>query len=416
MKKTTTITLLLAALIASGPANPLTAQEGIGGAPGAFLFMGVGARALGMGGAYSAVANDVTAIYWNPAGLATLDPIQISINHASLFLDTSLDFFAAMAPTARYGTFAAALLSVGSQGFEQRTVLNEVVGSFNTGEMAFLASWSREWFGGFSVGINYKFVKQKILTYSDGGHGLDLGIKTTLSSRLSGGLVFRNLINPKVNLYNDSQSSPMQVSAGVASGFFNDHLTLSVEFSKINGWGEGRLHFGSEYNFKDRLALRVGLGAQSVTVGAGFAFDAFGLEYSNGGTDLGTSHRFSLSYSFGGLGVSASATPRVFSPAGEFNVTKVKLKVRSRNAIKKWSFVIKDSDNRDIWAYEANGKPPEEIVWDGRNSMGSLVPDGRFKYWFSVWTVHGKEMTRSGDLVTIDSRGPVGEIVSNEGE
>ena len=52
---------------------------------GESMAIGVGARALAMGGAYVAVTEDVTAIYWNPAGLASMQSFQIHGMHAERF-------------------------------------------------------------------------------------------------------------------------------------------------------------------------------------------------------------------------------------------------------------------------------------------------------------------------------------------
>ncbi|MCK9224825.1 MAG: UPF0164 family protein [Candidatus Muirbacterium halophilum] len=68
------------------------ASDGGAGQAGAYLKMGVGARALGMGGAFVAVSDDATASYWNPAGLAKLKKDQASFMHAKLKLDRNFDF------------------------------------------------------------------------------------------------------------------------------------------------------------------------------------------------------------------------------------------------------------------------------------------------------------------------------------
>ena len=57
-----------------------------------FLKIGIGARALGMGGAYSAVSNDVTALYWNPAGLSSSKKNGIILDHQDWIMDVDLDF------------------------------------------------------------------------------------------------------------------------------------------------------------------------------------------------------------------------------------------------------------------------------------------------------------------------------------
>lgn len=415
MKRYSIPVVIFWAIICSGFKSYLLGQEGLAGVPGSYLFMGVGARALSMGGAYSAIANDATAVYWNPAGLATLDPYQISFTHAILFVDTSLDFLAVSAPTERYGSFGAALLALTSGDFEQRTALNEVVGNFNTRDLAVLVSWSKELFSNFSLGLNYKFVNQKILTYSGSGHGVDLGLQALLFERLQAGLVFRNILNPKVTLARDEQTFPMQISAGLSNALVDEQLILSVEYDKVTGWGDGQFHLGGEFKFIDRVAFRLGLSDESITFGAGFSFDKFGVGYSNvASSELGSSHRFSLNYSFGGFGLNASAAPRVFSPSGEQNITRIRLKVKSRTEIDSWFFGIVDSNGRIVRQFKQTGQPPKEIIWDGRDGMGSLVADGTFNYLFSARTIDAKDLNAEGTLVSIDSKGPLGVFASEE--
>ena len=58
------------------------AQDGLAGMPGTYLHMGVGSEALSMGKAYTAIAHDATAIYWNPAALADQNPYQVYFTHS----------------------------------------------------------------------------------------------------------------------------------------------------------------------------------------------------------------------------------------------------------------------------------------------------------------------------------------------
>jgi len=418
MRKGVIRLLGFSAILTIGIINPLKGQEGHGGAPGSFLYRGVGARALGMGGAFTAIANDVTAVYWNPAGIATQDPFQISFMHAMLFLDTSLDFLVASAPTERYGSFGVGILALTSGGFEQRSALNEVIGNFDTRDLAFIVSWSKEVFQDISFGLNYKFVNQKILSYTGNGHGIDFGVKARLFDRLDGGLVLANILSPKVKLAQEAETYPLQIRAGLSSAFLDKKLVLSIEMTKISGWGKSQMHFGGEYKVMNQLAIRLGLNDKNLTFGAGFSFDRpgfsfdrLGIGYSNAATsELGSSHRFSLNYAFGGFGVNAQANPRVFSPAGELNITRIKLTVTSRAEIEQWNFAIMSAAGRVIQHITKNGKPPEEIVWDGRDRVGALVADGSFNYHFDVKTINGKVMSTEGALVKIDTKGPVGII------
>lgn len=105
-----------------------------------------------------------------------------------------------------------------------------------------------------------------------------------------------------------------------------------------------------------------------------------------------------------------SAYPAVFSPAGEVNVTRIKLKVKSKAKIEQWIFAIVDVEGRIVRQFSGSGEAPEEIIWDGRDNRGALVSDGRFTYRFDVSTGEEEDMASNGLLVTIDTKGPVGVI------
>src|SRR3990170_2393337 len=89
------------------------------GQPGAFLFYGVGGRALAMGGAYYAISDDATAAYWNPAGLANLQRKELSTMQATLFAQTKLTYFSYAHPLKGGSTFALSMTQLASAGFEQ---------------------------------------------------------------------------------------------------------------------------------------------------------------------------------------------------------------------------------------------------------------------------------------------------------
>jgi hypothetical protein len=407
--------MAVAAISAMAISHNTYAQDRFAGMPGAFLYQGVGAKALAMGGAYSAIANDATAVFWNPAGLATQNPFQISFMHAILFLDTSLDFLAATAPTLKYGTFGAAIITLNSADFEQRTALNEIVGNFNTRDMAIITSWSKEIMSNIAIGFNYKFVNQKILNYTGAGHGFDIGIKTNLFNSIQAGLVVRNAITPNITLASEPQIYPQQYAIGLAKTILNNQLTISTEIAKIKGWQTTTMHLGAEYKIIDKIALRIGIDNQNFSMGAGFAFDALRVGYTNiAGSELGNSHRFSINYAFAGFCVNANAYPKIFSPNGEHNVTKIKLNVKTRKPVQNWFFAIIDDYGKTIRQFNRNGTPPPEIVWDGRDDMGNLAPDGKFKYLFSINTTDGNSMNNEGMLVTIDSKGPDGMFATTE--
>jgi hypothetical protein len=70
----------------------------VGTSAAAFLEIGIGARAQSMGGAFTAIVNDATALYWNPAGISRLPAISITANHSNWLADTKLQFFGVVIP------------------------------------------------------------------------------------------------------------------------------------------------------------------------------------------------------------------------------------------------------------------------------------------------------------------------------
>jgi len=389
----------------------LYSQSGSAGMPGCYLHMGVGAKALGMGKAYTALASDPTAIYWNPAGLATQDPYQIYVMHSMLYIDTHFDYVGASAPTQRFGSFGLGVLSLSSGGFDQRSVLNEELGTFSMMDLAFLFNWSKEVYPGLSVGLNYKLVTQRMLEFSGLGHGLDLGLKTRLLNRLDVGLTLMNVLRPQVKLAHETQSYPSQFRLGVASSFLGDKLTLSADVAKIIGWETTRINVGCEYRLLNHIAIHAGVHQGRFTVGSGFSFNHYGFDYSNSSvSELGMNHRFAVRYAFSGFGVKADAFPEVFSPKGEQNISKITLQVKSRSEVSSWLLEIMDMAGNVVRDFSERGPIPEQIVWDGRNNKGTLVADGRFSYRFVVQTESGKSLEGNGSLVCIDSKGPMGTL------
>src|ERR1039457_2987325 len=77
-----------------------------------FLSIGIGPRAISMGGAFTSVANDASAIYWNPAGVAYSDQFQGFFSNTALFAGISLNYVGLVLPAGDIGSFAASVTAV----------------------------------------------------------------------------------------------------------------------------------------------------------------------------------------------------------------------------------------------------------------------------------------------------------------
>src|SRR5215471_4820039 len=101
------LALAVGAALAVAPVSA-RAQSSLGGqragtSSATFLRIGVGARAVGMGETFVAVANDPSAIYWNPAGLASLQRREFSISHVQWPADIGYEHVTLTLPSRRFG-------------------------------------------------------------------------------------------------------------------------------------------------------------------------------------------------------------------------------------------------------------------------------------------------------------------------
>ena len=279
----------------------------------AFLKLGTGARAAAMGGAYTALGDDASAIDWNPAGLARLEKREFNAAHAELHERTRLDFATYAHPTGR-GTIAAALLYLSHGSFTGRDAAGRPTGSVTASDAAITGAYAiKNEFA--DIGVGFKFITSHIAEAEARTTAVDLGLKRQVYE-LKGGKVFTaaavSNLNPNQGLkYSGGQSAdlPLQLAAGAAWV----HEKGSASFDLVNGpRGSGTdAAFGGEYKVLAGFAVRAGYATAGVTGGSGI--DAarglsFGVGVDKDGLsvdyaivpsgELGAAHRFGLGYRF----------------------------------------------------------------------------------------------------------------------
>ncbi len=143
-----------------------------------FLKIGAGARAIGMGGAYTAIGGDLYSLYWNPAGIAeSRDNGQVVFNHAEWLADIKYDFAAGAIRLEDFGTFAVTLTSLGVPEDKVTTMENpEGDGRvFDASSLAIGFGFAKELTDRFSIGFHAKYVGEAIWNMSASGFGIDVG-------------------------------------------------------------------------------------------------------------------------------------------------------------------------------------------------------------------------------------------------
>jgi hypothetical protein len=315
---------------------------------GEFLNTGVGGRALGMGGAFVAVAEGPTAGYWNPAGLVGAESRQITLMHSERFGDlVNYDYGAYSQPVGDNGALGASVIRLGvgdipntlNLPFEdygmdgipntsddgegnsnwdhgEPVIWDESkVDWFSSSEWAFLISYARRVAELLSLGGNAKFVRKSAGDNSAYGLGLDVGALLEVRDNAFLGLQVQDLtataliwdtdrrefITPTIKIGGayliDFPKISGKITVAIDSDFMFENRGSAAEYSA--GSMSLEMHYGIEYAFKELVAVRTGMDKGEFTAGAGFKIGRFGLDYAFGGhDDLGDTHRVSGSMAF----------------------------------------------------------------------------------------------------------------------
>jgi hypothetical protein len=182
MKKTilTLIILIPLIILLFVPAgSSLYAQSKVGTTAVPFLEIGVGPRGVGMGEAYVAAANDVTSLYWNPAGLTRLSGGEAIFSHTSWIAGSSLNYAAVGMRAGNYGYIGVQLYIFDSGSMEVTDIsFPDGTGEdFNVQDMMMGITFARQLTNRFAVGGSFKYIQSTIWRMQASSIGLDLGIQ-----------------------------------------------------------------------------------------------------------------------------------------------------------------------------------------------------------------------------------------------
>lgn len=290
--------------------------------------IGMGARELGMGGAAVGGIGNSGAIYWNPALLAFGDRPEAQLYHTNLFMDTRYDFIALSYPTLSSGAFGLGIADLSSGKFN-RYENYLPTGEFSSRQNLLLAGYGFSPLKNLAFGVSIKGVLVDIDDYRGSGFGFDLGMiyTTKFIQGLSVGFKATDLTGPRVKLNEIQQRYPTAIRGGIAYDrkFTNVSMSLNFDVESTENSGSD-IYTGGEFGISDILFARVGYLSDKPTFGVGLKYSGIRFDYAYLGLDnLGTSHRISLSYSFGG-----SVAQR--RTAHENKITADKIKEYDNNA------------------------------------------------------------------------------------
>jgi len=292
---------------------------------GEFLTHGVGARALGMGSAFVAVADDVTAGYWNPAGVADARGRAVQLMHSETFGDVvNYDTGAYVHPLGDGAGLAVTLVRLAIDDIpftdfevdEDRIIYDPSRITWETdAESALLVTYARRTSDRLRVGGNLKVISKSVGEYSCYGLGFDVGAKYDAWTGVTFGLNVQDATTTFLSWDTKQREQIMPTAkAGVAysrqidsmdgrvvlaadADFRFEDRALADEYHM--GSVSADTHYGAEFVYRDLVGVRAGLAMGQLTAGAGLTLGGFTVEYAFGRHEhLDSSHRVSASYGF----------------------------------------------------------------------------------------------------------------------
>ena len=291
------------------------AQAKVGTTGAQFLELGVSSRAMGMAEAFTAVADDITAVYYNPAGLVNLYGYEAAFTLVQLPADVSYSFMGFGLPLESVG----GVLGIGFYGLRSGDIIERTYerGTFEgTGrtfsweDYAMSVSYGRYLTDRFAIGLSVKFIGSKSHDYSATGWAADVG--TNYDTGFRGFKIAMSISNfgPDMTFINNSYPLPINFKFGGTINVIEgeSHLvTFAAEGSHPSDNLE-KYNAGIEYTFNERFSLRGGsrfnYDEDGFTAGGGirvpfgeeseirldYAFQDFGV--------LTEVHRFTMSLAF----------------------------------------------------------------------------------------------------------------------
>ena len=288
------------------------AQTKVGSTAAPFLNIGVGSRPVSMGGAFIATANDITSLYWNPAGASRVVGNEAFFAHTKWFADITYNWAGALLNMGDLGSVGLSLTYL-DYGKMEVTTLREPDGTgemFTAKDYSLALTYAYSLTDRFSIGGNLKYINQSIWNSSASAFAVDLGIlfysdlyglrmAATITNfgtdmKMDGkDLYVLHDINPNIygnnplilaTLNTDNFPLPLTFRVGVAMDLLDteEHrLTIGADALHPNDNAES-INVGAEYVFDKMIAIRGGYKSllltnseEGLTLGVGLMYEFF---------------------------------------------------------------------------------------------------------------------------------------------
>ncbi len=293
----------------------ISSYAAVGTTGAEFLNTSLGARPAGMGNAFSAIADDVNAVLWNPAGLTLLKEGKASFTYTNLAAVFDIDeasgmydgFLGYAQPLGNDAAFAISLQYQEQGTIAYTTDSPEVITEYSLGaNYAAILSYARRLSSSLSYGVSFKFIQTRLWEIVGRAYAVDLGgLYQSPNEKLNLALCLQNT-GTKLQMEDLEQadSLPQNLKLGISYKPLNDSshsLIFGLDLDKpIASDTSIFLSLGTEYWYQGILAIRLGYlnregNVQGFTQGIGIRYRGYEIDFANvPWGELGSVQRISL--------------------------------------------------------------------------------------------------------------------------
>ena len=244
-----------------------------------FLKISPSARAAGMGDAFTAIADDVTTIFYNPAGLTNLNNFVFNFNHTDWIVNSSIISGAIATPLGRNGALGLSIVKFDTEDFEETTVADpEGTGRMiNAGDLALAIAYAIQLTDNLSFGFKGQYLEENI--DADKATAVTADFSTyykTVFRDLTLAMIMKNF-GPEAKFLSDKFKLPLYFNINTAMSLIGSkgspfQWLVSVESAFATDYRD-RYHLGTEMWIADMIAIRGGYkfyyDTEDWTLGAG---------------------------------------------------------------------------------------------------------------------------------------------------
>jgi hypothetical protein len=285
-----------------------------------FLKLDMSPRAAALGGSFVSNSDDPNVIFYNPAGLNSLQGLPVSFSYVKHLLDINLASLAVSNNFEEIGRFGAAVQYVNYGTFQGRDEFARETGFFGAGEVAFILGYSNDLDENFNYGVSAKFIYSGIENYYSTAIAADVGLQYLIPDQLIViGFSALNIGSQLQSYISTREDLPLDIRVGISKTLEHLPLRVYLSFNSLNDNQDNFLDrlrqfsLGTEFNLSRVLRLRLGYdnakrkdlkigttaGLAGFNIGLGALISGYNFDYSYSSLGpVGSLNRIGISTNF----------------------------------------------------------------------------------------------------------------------